>query len=156
MSDDSGEFDFAKYMPLASLRTTAKRRWESGTFLLHQGTDSLTNSHVSLALPWIPYEFMRAQFIHAVLGQLGVLIVDLPPQTSEDNVLHRHPDSDRRITVLRGHGVFVAERNGRLGAEHISQGDVLVFPRNVLHTFVSGGHGMLIESLHGPYVDLTS
>ena len=109
------------------LKKETRRRWREGTFIETGATLPVSSyDHI----PWVPYEtYMRAQLVDCTSGQLGKLLVDFPADAVEDNELHVHPISDRLITVIRGSGEFVA-----------------------LHTFMAGGEGLLVESLHNPFV----
>jgi len=106
-------------------------------------------------LPWVPYEtYMRAQLITVDPGQLGLLLVDFPPEKGEDNSLHIHPISDRIVTILRGSGEFVAVVDGQEQRYPVEVGDQVFMPRGTVHTFFSGPQGMLVESQHNPWIPL--
>lgn len=135
-----------------NLKSETRRRWQNGTFI-----EMVVALPVpSYDLPWVPYEdYMKAQLVDCVPGRLGKLLVDFPPEATEDNQLHVHPISDRRITVIRGSGEFVARRPGG-AVEHfpLVPGSRVWMPRGVLHTFRASTEGLLVESLHNPWVPL--
>lgn len=106
---------------------------------------------------WVAYEtYMRALgTLQAVPGGIAKLWVEFPPSGTEDNDLHVHPKSDRVITVISGSGVFLARRPGSAFIERpLVTGDRVWMPRGVLHTFKAGNEGLLVESLHNPWVPL--
>lgn len=82
----------------------------------------------------------------------GLLLVRFPPEATEDNRLHVHPRSDRRITVISGSGEFVRCWNKKVEIFPLIPGDRVWMPRGVLHTFRAGAGGLLVESLHSPFV----
>ncbi len=134
------------------LKSEIRWRWKYGTYIERGGAVSVP----VYDLPWVPYEgYMRAQLIECVTGEVGRLLVDFPPESTEDNHLHIHPISDRRITVLRGSGEFVARRPGGLVEQFpLVPGSRVWMPRGVLHTFRASTKGLLVESLHNPWVPL--
>jgi quercetin dioxygenase-like cupin family protein len=98
---------------------------------------------------------MRAQLIDCREGQVGTLIVDFPLNTAENNELHIHPFSDRVITIILGSGEFVVQRpGGAIERFPLEPGDRVWMPRGILHTFVAGEQGLLVESLHNPFIPL--
>lgn len=132
------------------VRSECDSRWAEGSWS-ESGQEPLTDHDDSL--PWIPYEeYMEAQI--EVRGDLGILRVRFPAASSEDNRLHRHPESDRIITVLEGSGTFVYLREGTLCNRYLRVGDRIWMPKGVTHTFLSGRHGMTVESVHSPWVPL--
>lgn len=132
------------------LKIEARLRWREGNFI-EIGVASPVSSYNHI--PWTPYEtYMRAQLIDCKSGQLGKLLVDFPADAMEDNELHVHPISDRLITVIRGSGEFIARRAGVIQHFALQPGHRVWMPRGVLHTFMAGGSGLLVESLHNPFV----
>jgi oxalate decarboxylase/phosphoglucose isomerase-like protein (cupin superfamily) len=96
---------------------------------------------------------MRAQLINCTPGQVGKLLVDFPAEAVEDNELHIHPISDRIITIISGSGEFIARRpGGEIIAIPLIPGHRVWMPRGVLHTFMAGKNGLLVESIHNPFV----
>lgn len=135
---------------MKQFRQECRDRWHSGTFLEHNQPASVG---ISPDLPWIPYEsYMKAQIIQGVPNQLGILVVEFPADVSEDNEYHCHPQSDRCITVIAGAGAFEFFKNRELFVMPLSPGDRVWMPRGVLHTFRSGKDGLLVESLHNPFL----
>lgn len=77
--------------------------------------------------------------------------VDLP--------LHVHEHSDRFIAVLEGSGRFWwseehwrAFRGDDIRSTDVHAGDVLVFTRNLLHTFSAENENLLLLSYHSPEI----
>ncbi len=104
---------------------------------------------------WVQYElYMRAQLLRAVSGEIGELIIEFPPEWAEDNQLHLHPTSDRIVTITRGTGRFVAKRLGGMVEVALAPGTRVYMPRGTLHTFYAGSGGLLVHSLHLPWVPL--
>jgi len=136
-------------MSTDNLRLEVRKRWDTDSFI--ETGVSLPDIHYSE--PWIPYEtYMKAQLITAVPGQQGLLLVDFPPQAAEDNDLHIHPLSDRVITIIAGSGTFLAIRKGKLERFDIYQGYRVWMPRGIIHTFLAGEEGLLVESIHNPFI----
>lgn len=133
------------------LKKETRRRWREGAFI---ETGAVLPASSYDHIPWVPYEtYMRAQLVDCTSGQLGKLLVDFPADAMEDNELHVHPISDRLITVIRGSGEFVARRpSGTIEHFALVPGHRVWMPRGVLHTFMAGGEGLLVESLHNPFV----
>ncbi len=102
-------------------------------------------------IDWVPYEFMRAQVFRGLVGDTGELLVDFSADSTEDNHLHIHPESDRVITVVDGDGYFIARREEKLTYVSLGPGSVIFMPRGVEHTFVAGKRGMRIHSVHSPF-----
>lgn len=127
-----------------------QERWQTGKFL-EVGHEAPSADYPGFY--WVPYEsYMKALLVSAVQGQLGRLIVEFPPEAAEDNQLHIHPISDRIITVISGSGEFIAVRNRRMERFVLEAGHKVWMPRGVLHTFVAGKQGLVVESLHNPFV----
>ena len=104
----------------------------------------------------VPYEdFMMAQVIRGVPGKVGILNVEFPAGCVEDNHLHCHP-ADRVIVVTGGCGLFVAMHDGKLGMIWLKEGDVVLMPQGVLHTFASGPDGLWIRTIHNPFIPIDS
>lgn len=134
-----------------NIQLECQERWCSDNFIEH---DVVSPHALREDLPWVSYEtYMRAQLVDCAPGQLGKLVVDFPAHAMEDNELHIHPVSDRVITVLNGSGVFVAHRpDGTVVKIDIVPRDRVWMPRGVLHTFMAGPNGLLVESMHNPYI----
>lgn len=104
---------------------------------------------------WIEYEsYMKAQIIQGIPGEVGILLVDFPADSTEDNRLHTHPVSDRVVSVLRGSGKFICKRKGEIVDYPLHPGVRIWMPRGILHTFKSNSDGMLVSSIHSPFVAL--
>lgn len=103
----------------------------------------------------VPYEdYMKAIILDAKEGETGTIIVKFPAECSESNTLHNHPISDRVITVYEGSGTFVYVKNGTVRTVHLLVGDTVFMPRGVLHTFLAGKDGMIVSSIHNPYIPI--
>ncbi len=136
------------------LQKEAYTRWKFGNFIeVAQAIPSADYPN----LDWVGYEeYMRAKLVDAIPGQLGRIIVNFPPEGSEDNHMHTHPKSDRVITVIGGSGEFWAIRSRTTGIEKfpLLPGYKVWMPRGIFHTFMAGKDGLLVESLHNPWVPL--
>ena len=112
--------------------------------------------HIPENLEWIPYEeYMEAALIDDYQpNKLGRLIVRFPPSSSENNRMHTHPNSDRRITVLSGSGefVFYSPKAEKVLIRPLVPGDRVWMNRGITHTFKSGREGMVVESIHNPFI----
>ena len=97
---------------------------------------------------------MKAILINCVPGELGRLLVDFPANSTEDNKLHTHPASDRCVTVISGSGEFICYRDKKVQTFPLVPGVRVWMPRGILHTFKSGTKGLLVESLHNPFMPL--
>jgi quercetin dioxygenase-like cupin family protein len=136
-----------------NLRQETESRWDQGKFLDHPGCPFVVRAQEYPHLDWEEYEsYMQAQLLRAIPGEIGVLLVKFPPEASEDNRLHTHPASDRVITVVAGSGEFIRYWGGKVEYFPIQKGDRIWMPKGVLHTFRSGEEGLLVESLHNPFV----
>lgn len=136
---------------LIDFRQECRIRWRSGTWLEHNQTAS--TQEMEHSLPWIPYEsYMKAQIVQGIPGELGLLLVQFPAEASEGNAHHCHPKSDRCITVIKGSGTFECFKRRQFLRLALSSGDRVWMPRGVLHTFRSGADGLLVESLHNPFL----
>lgn len=133
------------------IKTETRQRWRDGRFVEAGHTASYG---IQADAPWVPYEtYMRAQLIGCVSGELGVLVVDFPADAVEDNHMHVHPVSDRVITIIKGSGWFIARRPGGIIVKiDLAPGHRVWMPRGVLHTFLAGKEGLLVESLHNPFI----
>ncbi len=146
----------ALFVAERSIALESKRRWKDseqypGNGFIERGCAIPQGDY---NLPWQAYEtYMRAQVVRGIPGKPGLIIVDFPPESAEDNKLHIHPISDRVITVIRGEGEFIAVRNGELVRYDIYPGTRVWMPRGVLHTFLAGKEGLVVESIHNLYVD---
>lgn len=76
-----------------------------------------------------------------------------------DLPLHVHEHSDRFIAVLEGEGRFWWSeepwrdfRAGDIQSTPVRKGDVLVFTRNLLHTFSAPDEDLLLISYHSPEI----
>ncbi len=125
-----------------------RQKWEDG------GVEKVELPCVSIPQgDWVAYEeYMEALLIKAVSGEIGRLIVRFPPESTEDNRLHTHPKSDRRVTVLEGSGEFICYRNKKILHYPLHPGIRVWMPRGILHTFKSGNEGLVVESLHNPFI----
>lgn len=133
-----------------TFKDLCRKRWQNGTFF-QQGVK--TERTANDQFPWIEYEsYMQAKVIKGIPGQIGILLVKFPSSVSEDNDHHTHPCSDRRVTVLKGSGTFEYFKKNQLLCIELSKGDRVWMPRGILHTFRSGTNGLLVESLHNPFV----
>lgn len=135
------------------IKTETRQRWRDDKFVEAGHTASYGAQE---SLPWVPYEeYMKAKLVRGVPGELGILLVDFPADAVEDNRLHVHPVSDRVITVLEGSGWFIARRpGGAIVKIALGLSDRVWMPRGVLHTFLAGSKGLLVESLHNPFIEL--
>lgn len=130
-----------------------KRRWQEGRFFTQGVALSEEELQRFMALPEVVYQiYMRARIFRAAAGEIGELLITLPPGLNEDNYLHIHPISDRDITIVQGAGFFIAQRQGKFVVKILRKGDRIVVPRGVLHTCLSGSEGLIIKSLHIPWV----
>lgn len=131
-------------------------RWVADQFVEH---DVAIAPEILLLLAtasgWVPYEeYMEAFLIDCQPGQTGHLLVRFPPDGSESNQLHRHPNSARIILVLSGTGEFVADYRGNERRISLRTGDRISIPANTVHTFFAGPSGLSVESWHYPFVSL--
>lgn len=83
--------------------------------------------------------------------RFGAGTLDLP--------VHAHEHSDRLIVVLAGTGFFHVSNEPLAGftgddVRHIAVclGDVLVFPRDLLHTFSAPNEALILLSYHSPVI----
>ena len=103
----------------------------------------------------VPYEdYMQAIILDAKEGETGTIIVKFPSEGSESNTLHNHPISDRVITVYEGSGEFIYVKDGTLNRVPLVVGNTVFMPRGVLHTFLAGKDGMIVSSIHNPYIPI--
>lgn len=103
----------------------------------------------------VPYE----SYMVAIVGPVrpdgsASLLVRFPADACEDNRLHTHPVSTRRIRVLDGAGWFILVSRGRVEARALHPGAQVTMDAGRLHTFLAGPDGMLVESVHAPFVEL--
>lgn len=104
---------------------------------------------------WIDYEdYMQAILINCLPGKIGELIVKFPADSTEDNRLHTHPASDRIVTVLEGSGDFICYRDEKVQNFPLFPGVRVWMPKGILHTFKSKKEGLLVQSLHNPFIPL--
>lgn len=143
---------------LENLQNETHDRWQQATFLEGNHIAFTQESQYLNALakntPWVPYEeYMYAKLIQTQNGKVGLLHIRFPPKMAEDSRLHIHHHSDRVITVLEGSGYFlVAEENSKIKKYTLSPGQRLWMPRGVKHTFWAGNHGLVLESIHNPFI----
>lgn len=130
------------------MRQECFERWASRSFL-EQGCPI---PNPDLSGDWEPYEtYMQAKVVSRN-EDAAVLIVKFPPEAAEDNLLHVHPISDRRITVISGSGEFICYRERQIQVHPLIPGDRVWMPRGILHTFRAGNKGLLVESVHSPFI----
>jgi hypothetical protein len=127
-------------------------KWNSNLFWELVDPPKVT---ISSYLNWVEYEeYMKAILLDCVPGELGRLLVDFPANSTEDNRLHTHPASDRCVTVIKGSGDFICYRDKKVQTFPLVPGVRVWMPRGILHTFKSGTKGLLVESLHNPFMPL--
>ena len=130
-----------------------KRRWKKGDFI--------ESGHRAFQIPTyksedlIPYEDYMLALPTCNVWESGRVFVFFPPEGAEDNHLHTHPISDRIITVAQGSGWFFCVRDSRLWKYPLTPGTRVWMPRGKLHTFFAGPDGLVVESLHNPYVPVS-
>jgi mannose-6-phosphate isomerase-like protein (cupin superfamily) len=96
---------------------------------------------------------MFARSIAATPGKVGILHIQFPPAMVEDARLHVHHYSDRVITALSGTGQFIVEEEtGKITSYILERGTRLWMPRGVRHTFYAGKQGLVLESIHNPFI----
>lgn len=143
---------------LGNLDKLTKKKWEQNNFLEHgQIAFSEESSYLkSLAeiTPWVTYEkYMQAKLITAVPGQVGLLHIKFPPEMAEDNRIHTHLYTDRLVTVIEGSGYFLIAPFGEtIKSIPVCVGDRVWMPRGVRHTWYSGKNGLVVESIHNPFI----
>lgn len=141
-----------------NLHEETKKRWNSGEFLeydkLPYTEESTYLKSVTEVTPWERYEdYMLARSIAATPGKVGILHIQFPPNMVEDSRLHVHHHSDRLITVIGGSGHFVvAADDGAVKTIFLERGMRLWMPRGVRHTFYAGNNGLVLESIHNPFI----
>lgn len=140
-----------------NLEKECLQRWKKNDFYeVLPSTPELIHPVVG---EWVQYEeYMRAILIDCVPGRLGKLLVRFPANATEDNCLHTHPASDRVVTVIEGGGDFICYhgRSKKVKSYPLFPGIRVWMPRGILHTFKSRGDGLLVESLHNPFIPLES
>lgn len=138
---------------ISSFQKNCRHRWNVGNFLEADKESAYSPRKKG---DWIPYEsYMRAQIVKGgEEGEVAVLIVEFPSNGSEDNAHHCHPKSDRRITVIDGNGVFEFLQGRELFQIPLEKGNRVWMPRGILHTFRAGNKGMLVESIHSPFIPI--
>lgn len=143
---------------LGNLEVETRERWSQNLFLEHgreafSEQSSYLKSLVTLT-PWEPYEkYMMARLVAAVPGQVGLLHIKFPPEIAEDNRIHTHLYSDRLVTVLEGSGYFIIAPLGEpIKQINVEVGDRVWMPRGVRHTWFSGKNGLVVESIHSPFI----
>jgi quercetin dioxygenase-like cupin family protein len=134
-----------------------QQRWDENRFLEHNAVPFSQESSylrfVAKSKPWVPYEqYMQAKLVAAEPGQIGLLHIEFPAETAEDNRIHTHLYSDRLVTVMDGSGFFIVAPLGKpIESIPVGVGDRVWLPRNVRHTWYSGKNGLLVESIHNPF-----
>lgn len=141
-----------------NLHEETKKRWDRGEFLeydkLPYTEESTYLKSLTDVTSWEPYEsYMFARSIAATPGKVGILHIQFPPEMAEDSRLHVHHYSDRVITVVSGAGQFIVEgENGEIQSHILERGTRLWMPRGVRHTFYAGKQGLVLESIHNPFI----
>lgn len=141
-----------------NLHNETRRRWDSGEFLEYEKLPYTQESTYLKSLtdvtPWEPYEtYMFARAIAATPGKVGILHIQFPAEMAEDARLHVHHYSDRVITVLDGSGQFlVAGADNEIKSHALVRGTRLWMPRGIRHTFYAGKQGLVLESIHNPFI----
>ena len=140
-----------------------RTRWTQNTWL-SDASPSLIQDLRELSTfvtSWQPYEeYMEAGFPYGdpIEGEPTLLLIRFPPDKAEANELHTHPESDRIVTILEGSGVFEAKRlssgSHYMLPVNLSPGTCIFMPRNTLHTFRAGPDGLLVASIHNPWIPL--
>ncbi len=141
-----------------NLHEETRKKWDSGEFLEFDKQPYTEESTYLKSLAemttWEPYEtYMYARSIAAIPGKIGILHIEFPPEMVEDSRLHVHHYSDRLITVVKGSGQFlVAGEHGEIRSIALERGHRLWMPRGVRHTFYAGKKGLVLESIHNPFI----
>lgn len=139
-------------LKISEYKQECAQRWAAGEFYEDLGYIQTPNYSGG---EWVGYEsYMKAQIIRGTPGEVGVLLVEFPADSTEDNRLHTHPVSDRVVTILKGSGDFICKRNGEIVDYPLRPGIRVWMPRGTLHTFKSHSEGMLVSSIHSPFVAL--
>ena len=142
----------------SKLQEQAMERWQANEYLEYNKKPYTEESEylrsVKDLTPWVKYEhYMFARLIATNPGQIGLLHIRFPAEMAEDCRLHTHFYSDRLITVMEGSGDFlVADKSDELTTIHLKTGMRLWMPRGVRHTFFAGKEGLVLESIHNPFV----
>jgi cupin superfamily acireductone dioxygenase involved in methionine salvage len=143
---------------LENLDKITKNKWKENKFLEHGQTAFSEESSYLKSLaeitPWVTYEkYMQAKLIAAVPGQVGLLHIKFPPEMAEDNRIHTHLYTDRLVTVLEGSGYFLIAPFGEpIQSIPVTKGDRVWMPRGIRHTWYSGKQGLVVESIHNPFI----
>ena len=129
---------------------------------------------------WINYEgYMKACIIRGEMGDTGLLLVRFPSGGLEDYGLHSHDFSHRQILVLEGSGTFYKDgiytpslflkietakmnktegpilySDSDIGKYALEPGSLVQFPKRRIHNFAAGNEGMLVLSVHRPFIPL--
>lgn len=132
-----------------NLKRECAERWKQDKFI--EQIQRLPSQEYRL--PWVAYEtYMMTQLVDVQENKVSRLKVKFPPEATEDNRLHIHPISDRIITVIDGSGDFIAVRENREKHYRIEPGMRVWMPRGTVHTFKAGTNGLLVESIHNPFI----
>lgn len=143
---------------LQNIDQETKLRWKRHAFLEHKqiafSEESSYLASLAKITPWIPYEkYMLARLVSAVPGQVGLLHIKFPPDTAEDNRFHTHFYTDRVVTVIEGSGFFLIAPLGQaIQSIPVNVGDRVWMPRGIRHTWYSGNDGLVVESIHNPFI----
>jgi len=129
---------------------TTQKRWKEGNIVEHDHLAPIVPRYNHNQL--LPYETYMQALPICEEWETGSVFVFFPPEGSEDNELHTHPISDRIITVAKGSGWFYCVRGSRLYRYPLFAGTRVWMPRGKLHTFFAGSEGLVVESIHNPYV----
>lgn len=149
---------FASKDATSLIKEVTKAVWETN-FPVSRITLPIEDCWINpLSMDWtksVPYEdYMQAIILDAEEGKTGTIIVRFPAEGSESNTLHNHPISDRVITVYDGSGEFIFVKDNVINRVGIIAGDTVFMPRGVLHTFLAGSNGMIVSSIHNPYIPI--
>lgn len=143
---------------LAHLDKLTREKWDQNLFLEHGkvafSEESAYLKSLSEITPWVAYEkYMLARLIAAVPSQVGLLHIKFPPETAEDNRIHTHLYTDRLVTVIEGSGYFLIAPLGEpIKSIPVTVGDRVWMPRGIRHTWYSGKNGLVVESIHNPFI----
>jgi len=144
----NGTFSVERSAPYIAAQT--KKRWKEGRFIKRHMPNNGIPPHKEADL--LPYEEYMKALPMCKEWETGSVFVFFPPEGSENNELHTHPISDRIITVVQGSGWFICVRESRLVKYALERGTRVWMPRGKLHTFFASPEGLVVESIHNPYV----
>lgn len=140
-----------------SLRQAVMEQWQNGGHFTTTSTENLPNVAQFEHIPWEKVDCMLTKMVESFDDGLTFAFDMFPPQSAAKADLHVHPLSERVITVIDGHGhAFVKTADGSVATKAVEPGDVIVFPRNVPHSFWgSEEKPMVVQVVLGPHVPLT-